>query len=78
MPVEISQAVTTFLTKLAHLLLVPSPPEDWSATIAEIRQDAAAIALEDGKSGGVQAAASLRLIAAAIETYPDFFRKRGD
>ena len=78
MPQTVSQATTNFLKKLAHLLLVPSPPADWSTTIAEIRQDAAAIASEDGKSGGVQVAASLRLIAAAIETYPDFFRKRGD
>lgn len=74
MPQTVSQPIPIFLKKLAHMLLVPSSPEGWSATIAEIRQDAAVIAEE----GGVQVAASLRVIAAAIESYPLFFRKIED
>lgn len=78
MPATVSDTISIFLKKLAHMLLVRSSPEEWSAAIAEIRRDAAAIAEEGGENGGVQVAASLRVIAAAIESYPVFFRKSED
>jgi uncharacterized membrane protein YccC len=75
-PAETSQAITDFLKKLTRNLLGGSSHEKWAATIAEIRRDAAKVA--EGHSGGdaLKVAVSLRIIAAAVENYPEFFNKR--
>lgn len=75
-PAETSQAITDFLKKLTRNLLSGSSHEKWAATIAEIRRDAAMAA--EGHNGGdaLKVAVSLRVIAAAVENYPEFFNKR--
>jgi uncharacterized membrane protein YccC len=71
---EAGEAIGQFLRWLAHDLIVR--PSGSAAVAAEsIRGQAAAIAVGDAPAGNLQAAASLRIIAVAIEDYPEFFRR---
>ena len=75
-PAETSQAITDFLKKLTRDLLGGSSHEKWAATIAGIRRDAAKAAEGHGGGDALKVAVSLRIIAAAVENYPEFFNKR--
>jgi len=74
LPSAMTQNVSDFLRQLARNLLVRMPNESWIASIAAMRADAAAIAAT-GTPDALRVAASLRVVAAAAEDYPDFFRK---
>ncbi len=74
LPSAITQNVSDFLRQLARNLLVRVPNESWTASIAAMRADATAIAAA-GTPDALRVAASLRVVAAAAEDYPDFFRK---
>ncbi|MDX8451501.1 FUSC family protein [Mesorhizobium sp. VK9D] len=77
-PHETVESVGNFLRGLARELLFRRPGEPQTATIAVARQYAASIAERSDRFEMLQIAASLRIIAAAIEDYPDFFaRSRG-
>ncbi|HEY4191209.1 MAG TPA: FUSC family protein, partial [Mesorhizobium sp.] len=73
---ETSQAIKKFLKRLAYELLTPKSPPEWQASIDAIRQKAETIAAEDHDMGILRVAASMRVIAAAIENYPEFFNAR--
>jgi uncharacterized membrane protein YccC len=75
MPSEIVLSITNFLRGLARELLFRRPGEWETATIAVARQYAASVAERGDRADILQVAASLRIIAAAIEDYPDFFVK---
>lgn len=68
-----TDTVKHFLARLARELLVRSPRESWNATIADMRREAAEIAEESDTASNLHAAASLRVIAAAVEDNPAFF-----
>ncbi len=70
---ETSGTIREFLQALARGLLV-RPAVSAADTVAGIRSEAAAIAAGSAAEN-LQAAASLRIIAVAIEDYPDFFRR---
>lgn len=74
-PPETVLSITNFLRGLARELLFRRPGEPQTATIAVARQYAASIAERSDKAEMLQVAASLRIIAAAMEDYPDFFAK---
>ncbi len=73
MPLETSDPTREFLRILARDLLV-RPSISAADTVSKIRDEAAAIAGRDGAEN-LQTAASLRIIAVAIEDYPGFFRR---
>ena len=75
MPSETVLSITNFLRGLARELLFRRPGEWQTATIAVARRYAASIAERGDRADILQVAASLRIIAAAIEDYPDFFVK---
>ena len=68
-------SITNFLRGLARELLFRRPGEPQTATVAVARQYAAGIAERSDAAEMLQVAASLRIIAAAIEDFPDFFAK---
>lgn len=70
------ERVSEFLRQVAHGLLVQPPGHSWAGTIGEAREAAGQIA-SSGTSDALQAAASMRVIAAAIEDHPAFFNRRG-
>jgi uncharacterized membrane protein YccC len=72
-PVDVSQKITDFLAKLTRDLLGGHPAKSWAAAIAGIRNDAAALAAAGNDANSLNVAVSLRIIAAAIENYPEFF-----
>ncbi|MDX8440688.1 FUSC family protein [Mesorhizobium australafricanum] len=74
-PHETVESVGNFLRGLARELLFRRPGEPQTATIAVARQYAASIAERSDRFEMLQIAASLRIIAAAMEDYPDFFAK---
>jgi len=74
-PAETVLSITNFLRGLARELLFRRPGEPQTATVAVARQYAASIAERSSAAEMLQVAASLRIIAAAIEDYPDFFVK---
>ncbi|RAZ84573.1 FUSC family protein [Mesorhizobium hawassense] len=77
-PHETVESIGNFLRGLARELLFRRPGEPQTATIAVARQYAASIAERSDRLEMLQIAASLRIIAAAMEDYPDFFaRSRG-
>ncbi|MDX8523755.1 FUSC family protein [Mesorhizobium sp. MSK_1335] len=77
-PHETVESIGNFLRGLARELLFRRPGEPQTATIAVARQYAASIAKRSDRLEVLQIAASLRIIAAAMEDYPDFFaRSRG-
>ncbi|BCM20036.1 FUSC family protein [Mesorhizobium sp. J8] len=74
-PHETVESIGNFLRGLARELLFRRPGEPQTATIAVARQYAAKIAERSDRLEMLQIAASLRIIAAAMEDYPDFFTK---
>ncbi|MBZ9812545.1 FUSC family protein [Mesorhizobium sp. CA7] len=74
-PHETVESIGNFLRALARELLFRQPGEPQTATIAVARQYAASIAQRSDRLEILQIAASLRIIAAAMEDYPDFFAK---
>ncbi|MER9182331.1 FUSC family protein, partial [Mesorhizobium sp. M0767] len=74
-PPETALSITNFLRGLARELLFRRPGEPQTATVAVARQYAAGIAERSVAAEMLQTAASLRIIAAAIEDFPDFFAK---
>ncbi|MDG4874341.1 FUSC family protein [Mesorhizobium sp. WSM4935] len=73
-PHETVESIGNFLRGLARELLFRRPGER-TATVAVARQYAASIAQRSDRFEMLQIAASLRIIAAAMEDYPDFFAK---
>ena len=67
------ETVQHFLARLARELLVRSPRESWDAAIVDMRREAAEIVEEQDTRQNLHAAASLRVIAAAVEDNPAFF-----
>ncbi|MCV3208574.1 FUSC family protein [Mesorhizobium sp. YC-39] len=74
-PSETVLSITNFLRGLARELLFHRPGERQTATIAVARQYAAGIAERSDAAEMLQVAASLRIIAATLEDFPDFFAK---
>lgn len=72
-PPETALSIADFLRGLARELLVQKPGEPRTATIAVARQYAAGIAERSDASEMLQIAASLRIVAAALEDFPEFF-----
>ncbi|AZO23323.1 FUSC family protein [Mesorhizobium sp. M1E.F.Ca.ET.045.02.1.1] len=78
MPHETVESIANFLRGLARELLFRRHGEPQTSTVAVARQYAAGIADRSDRPEMLQIAASLRIIAAAMEDYPDFFaRGRG-
>ncbi|QKC90287.1 FUSC family protein [Mesorhizobium sp. NZP2234] len=74
-PSETALSVANFLRGLARELLFRAPGDPQTATVAVARQYAAGIAQRNANSDALQIAASLRIIAAAMEDFPDFFAR---
>ncbi|MEP6565883.1 MAG: FUSC family protein [Mesorhizobium sp.] len=74
-PPETALSITNFLRGLARELLFRRPGEPQTATVTVARQYAAGITERSDAAEMSQIAASLRIIAAAIEDFPDFFAK---
>ncbi|MBZ9918810.1 FUSC family protein [Mesorhizobium sp. BR1-1-12] len=74
-PAETTLSIANFLRGLARELLFRAPGDPQTATIAVARQYAAGIAQRNATGEMLQIAASLRIIAAAMEDFPDFFAK---
>ncbi|MBZ9733772.1 MULTISPECIES: FUSC family protein [unclassified Mesorhizobium] len=74
-PHETVESIGNFLRGLARELLFRQLGEPQTATIAVARQYAASIAQRSDRLEMLQIAASLRIIAAAMEDYPDFFAR---
>jgi len=74
-PSETTLSVANFLRGLARELLFRAPGDPQTATVAVARQYAAGIAQRNATGDMLQIAASLRIIAAAMEDFPDFFTK---
>ncbi|UVK52581.1 FUSC family protein [Mesorhizobium sp. AR02] len=74
-PSEAALSIANFLRGLARELLFRAPGDPQTATIAVARQYAAGIAQRNAPGDMLQIAASLRIIAAAMEDFPDFFTK---
>ncbi|MEI9427506.1 FUSC family protein [Mesorhizobium sp. Cs1299R1N3] len=72
-PSETTLSIANFLRGLARELLFRASGDPQTATIAVARQYAAGIAQRDATGDMLQIAASLRIIAAAMEDFPDFF-----
>ncbi|RUZ15491.1 FUSC family protein [Mesorhizobium sp. M7A.F.Ca.US.007.01.2.1] len=77
-PSETALSIANFLRGLARELLFRAPGDPQTSTVTVARQYAASIAQRNGTGELLQIAASLRIIAAAMEDFPDFFaRDRG-
>ncbi|TGP26333.1 MULTISPECIES: FUSC family protein [unclassified Mesorhizobium] len=74
-PRETVESIGNFLRGLARELLFRRHGEPQTSTVAVARQYAAGIADRSDRPEMLQIAASLRIIAAAMEDYPDFFAK---
>jgi len=74
-PSETTASIANFLRGLARELLFRAPGDPRTATVAVARQYAAGIAQRNATGDMLQIAASLRIIAAAMEDFPDFFAK---
>jgi uncharacterized membrane protein YccC len=75
LPPAARQSVTEFLKGVARDLLVQSPGHSWAAMIEQARRNAPEIAESDSPEA-LQSASAMRVIAAAIEDYPEFFRRQ--
>jgi uncharacterized membrane protein YccC len=75
LPAETALSVSNFLRGLARELLFRRPGEPQTSTVTVARQYAAGITQRSNAGEMLQVAASLRIIAAAIEDFPDFFAK---
>lgn len=74
-PSETALSIANFLRGLARELLFRAPGDPQTSTVAVARQYAASIAERNGTGELLQIAASLRIIAAAMEDFPDFFAR---
>lgn len=74
-PSETALSIANFLRGLARELLFRAPGDPQTSTIAVARQYAAGIAQRNAPGDMLQIAASLRIIAAAMEDFPDFFAR---
>ncbi|RAZ77344.1 FUSC family protein [Mesorhizobium atlanticum] len=74
-PRETVESIGNFLRGLARELLFRRPGEPQTATIAVARQYAASIGERSDRLEMLRIAASLRIVAAAMEDYPEFFAK---
>ncbi|MFC3323504.1 FUSC family protein [Mesorhizobium cantuariense] len=74
-PSETALSITNFLRGLARELLFRAPGDPQTSTVAVARQYVARIAQRNGTGEMLQIAASLRIIAAAMEDFPDFFAR---
>ncbi|ESY85345.1 fusaric acid resistance protein [Mesorhizobium sp. LNHC220B00] len=74
-PSETTLSIANFLRELARELLFRAPGDPQTATIAVARQYAAGIAQRNATGDMLRIAASLRIIAAAMEDFPDFFAR---
>ena len=74
-PSETALSIANFLRGLARELLFRAPGDPQTSTIAVARDYAASIAQRNRTGEMLQIAASLRIIAAAMEDFPDFFAK---
>ncbi|WJI69736.1 FUSC family protein [Mesorhizobium sp. C399B] len=77
-PTDTALSIANFLRGLARELLFRATGDPQTATVTVARQYAASLSERSGGADMLQIAASLRIIAAAIEDFPDFFtRDRG-
>ena len=74
-PSETALSIADFLRGLARELLFRAPGDPQTATVAVARQYAAAIGRRNDTGELLGIAASLRIIAAAMDDFPDFFAK---
>ncbi|KRB14137.1 fusaric acid resistance protein [Mesorhizobium sp. Root695] len=74
-PSETALSIANFLRGLARELLFRAPGDQQTSTVAVARQYSASIAQRNGTGEMLQIAASLRIIAAAMEDFPDFFAR---
>ena len=74
-PSETALSIANFLRGLARELLFRAPGDPRTSTVAVARQYAATIAQRSASGDVLQIAASFRIIAAAIEDFPDFFAR---
>lgn len=74
-PSETALSIADFLRGLARELLFRAPGDPQTATVAVARQYAAAIGRRNDTGELLRIAASLRIIAAAMDDFPDFFAK---
>jgi uncharacterized membrane protein YccC len=72
---ETRDLISTFLRNLAREQLLRAPGGPRTSTITLARQYAAEISQRGGTTDMLEIAASLRIIAAAIEDFPDFFAR---
>jgi uncharacterized membrane protein YccC len=72
-PSETALSIANFLRGLARELLFRAAGDPQTSTVTVARQYAASIAQRNGTGELLQIAASLRIIAAAMEDFPDFF-----
>ncbi|MER9728579.1 FUSC family protein [Mesorhizobium sp. M0217] len=77
-PTDTALSIANFLRGLARELLFRATGDPQTATVTVARQYAASLSERSGGADMLQIAAWLRIIAAAIEDFPDFFtRGRG-
>nr|WP_250888645.1 FUSC family protein [Mesorhizobium sp. dw_380] len=74
-PPETALSIANFLRGLARELLFRAPGDPRTSTVAVARHYAAGIAQRNATGELLQVAASLRIIAAAMEDFPDFFAR---
>ncbi|MBZ9770949.1 FUSC family protein [Mesorhizobium sp. CO1-1-8] len=74
-PSETALSIANFLKGLARELLFRAPGDPQTSTVTVARQYAASIAQRNGTGELLQIAASLRIIAAAMEDFPEFFAR---
>ncbi|UVK45645.1 FUSC family protein [Mesorhizobium sp. AR07] len=74
-PSETALSIANFLKGLARELLFRAPGDPQTSTITVARHYATTIAQRNSTGEMLQIAASLRIIAAAMEDFPDFFAR---
>nr|WP_245331170.1 FUSC family protein [Mesorhizobium sophorae] len=74
-PSETAHSIANCLRGLARELLFRAPGDPQTSTVAVARQYATSIAQRNATGEMLQIAASLRIIAAAMEDFPDFFAR---
>jgi hypothetical protein len=71
---DVTQSISDFLRLLARELLLHQPADPQAHVIERARADAARIVTSSLTIDALRIAASLRVIAAAVEDFPEFFR----
>jgi uncharacterized membrane protein YccC len=74
-PTDVKRLLGRFLKRLARLLLKPTGEQPVIDFVNATRDMAARIARDNDSADVLDAAASLRVIAAAVEDHPAFFRR---